>query len=225
MSRSLLNILAIASAFLAFDARTAVGADELQLPAKNYQWDPFKVGYIASWNINLGPYERDVPPNQPVRLGNIRAYFARDDFDAYLEQCEAGPKRKVVRRIRNKDERDGTLEIFEDPDRAIDLGFLSASALSLLPQIGQRAWPVAVADVLRGVLANTDYAQRIEKTRTSLSTLIAVGGRIEYEERAYRSTDAGRSWLLYRTIVYRVKVGEEDRSVPLYIQTVLCEIK
>lgn len=205
-------------------AGSAAGA-ELVLSDKNESWDPFKFGHVDQWYTALGGYTVTIPAGTPVRPENKRAVFkSQKHFDDYLKESDAGPKIKLIRTIRTADDKKAILDVVERNDDVVTAAFITTSGLSLIPQVGARAWPVAVVSFLRDVLNNTDYAKHIKKTEGSLSNLVKIGGRIEHEERVYRATAGDKPWMMHRSIVYRVKVGDEDQNIPLAVFTVRCEV-
>jgi len=227
MLTSAKQVVVIVLMFLA-TVTTAAQAGDLSLPAANSSWDPFFVGHIDSWDVNLGKYQKTIPPDAPrptVRLANIRAIFEdQGSFDEYKRQCEGGSLTKVIKEFRSEKDKETLLSIVKDKGEAAEVGFLIGDAIGLLPEIGQRVWPIAVVGVLRDVVDRTEYVQNIKRTRSNLASLIAVGGRVEHQERLYRATEGEKPWMIYRAIVYRVKVGEEDRVMPLCVDTVLVRI-
>jgi hypothetical protein len=79
--------------------------------------------------------------------------------------------------------------------------------------------------VLKGALESTDYSKHIQKTRDDIATLMAVGGKLIYEERPYQCQQEDEPWMIYRVVYYEVKVGDETRRLPMFLQTVRVLIK
>lgn len=223
-ARSLLPVLLCLAAGVL--APPCAVAGEFELASENSLWDPFKLSFVAKWDVNLGPYTRTVPGEGRTELANVRAVFeTKRDFEAYRVECDAGARRKVVERIATAARRDEILKVVDADDREQEVGFLTADALSLIPEVGQAVWPVAVVSVLKDLLEETDYSKHIQRTRSDLQALLAVGGELEMEERLYRATDAQQQWMIYRSLVYRVAVGDEKRMIPLVVQTLRVQVK
>lgn len=201
-------------------------AQELSTEAENTLWDPFRAMDVDEWNPNIGPYSRTMSSASVVGLESIRAVFeSREDFDKYKSSCSDKPLTKIVKQIATDDDKKAILDRLKNTDEAMDLAFMTVDGVLLIPPVGAALWPLAVTSFIHGALDKTEYVSHINKTRDSLSTLMAVGGKLRYEERPYQATQGERPWKIYRAIIYQVKVGDEERLIPICVQTVQVIVK
>ena len=201
----------------------SVTAEDIPTETENTLWDPFKAIFVEPWNPNIGPYKRSASSADSQK---IRAVFeSKEDFEKYSSDCRNKPLTKVVKQVETEDDKKAILGLLENTDEEMDLAFLTADGLGLLPPLEEVLWPVAVTSFLSGVLNKTEYVEHINKTRANLSTLMAVGGKLRYEERAYQAAGADKPWKIYRAIIYEVKVGDEVRLIPICVQTIQVLVK
>jgi hypothetical protein len=221
--RVIFTLLALLFAFPSH----AEGEAVVKISDQDAMWDPFFVGHIDSWNVTIATYDRKVRPGKHISQDSdaIGAYFSKADFEKYTRESKDHALVKTLKKIETDDDKASLERLVQDSTEQKDTAFLTGDALGLFPALAKLTWPIQVLSVINGAMDQSGYVKNIKKTRTSIKDLVAKGGHIDTEERLYQSTEGDKPWMIYRCIVYRVTVGKELKSVPLFICTMHAFVK
>jgi hypothetical protein len=196
----------------------AAPAANSSLLSENYSFDPFSQNWNDAWRRKIGDYEIRLLEGERPDVQNMRAFFSKAEFAGFKLITAKGPAERIVKEIKSEADKQSLLRTFGEKESMKSLELFTA-AVGNLPGMETVAWTVWFSSLF----GETRAVKAVSKTRTTFSAIAAVGGRIVYQEALLQASD-GR-WLLYRSLYYRVTVGQEARILPLNYNRILVEIE